>query len=122
MKRFGGLEVLLMAGLCGGAVCACAAPEDLDPLVLAEAENKYFATTATNPPAPPPGTPPTSTTPPVAPPPGSTPPATPPTATVPPVAPPPAPPFAAPALGGAATPGDVVEPEDAIPLEQWLNQ
>jgi hypothetical protein len=117
MKRLGGFELALLAGLGGGVVYACAAPEDVNPAVLAEAENRYFASTATNPPAPPPSTstPPTGTTPPVAPTTSTPPPVT----TTPPVTPTTAP--FAPELGGAPQ-ADEIEPADAIPLDQWLNQ
>lgn len=132
MKRFGAVE-LVLAGLCGGVVFACAAPEDLDPLVLREAENRYFSATATPLAPPPPGTdaiPPGTT--PLPPgtdavPPGTTP--LPPTTTpVPPdvnvpVAPTPTG-FAAPSLGAEAdeAEADEAEPANAIPLDQWLGQ
>lgn len=119
MKRLGGFELALLVGL-GGVVYACAAPEDLDPTVLAEAENRYFSTTAGTPTATPPTT-------------GTTPPVTPtavtpvtPTATTPPVTPgiPPVTPTAAPIApgSGGAPQADELEPSDAISLEQWLQQ
>lgn len=130
MKRFGRVELVLLAGVVGGIAYACAAPEELTPEIIAEAERKYYTTPASTVPPTPSAT---GTTP--TPPPTGTAPVVPPTAvpsatTVPPVAPVPSAAFA-PDLGGAppqaeegaaAEDAAELEPSDAIPLDEWLNQ
>lgn len=126
MERLGGFEWALVAVLSGGIVYACAAPEDVNPAVIAEAENRYFSATASAAPA----TPPPADTTPVSPtgvaPTGVAPTGVAPTSTEPvnPIPPPIAPTTTAafaPELGGAPQ-ADEIEPADAIPLDQWLGQ